>query len=269
LSATASVTIGVVNKVEFYRDGTLVATVLNPPYTATDTSVPAGAHTYTAVAYNDEDPNDILLGSVAASVTVSGAVAQQQMYFIQTDHLNTPRMIANQAGTTVWKWDNTEPFGNSMPSDDPDGDSVAFVFDLRFPGQYFDRETNLAYNWMRDYDPAIGRYLESDPIGLKGGLNTYAYVRLDPLGRVDPTGLDTPGGGGGGEGSQSYCKLIGQVPIPVGSLVNIMAWYCIYLCQTFTCPPKVWVEFKIQKGIWGACISGYPGRGAPPPIRPD
>jgi len=189
LSATAAVTIGVVNKVEFYRDGTLVATVLNPPYTATDTSVPAGAHTYTAVAYNDEDPNDILLGSVAAAVTVSGAVAQQQMYFIQTDHLNTPRMIANQAGTTVWKWDNTEPFGNSMPSDDPDGDSVAFVFDLRFPGQYFDRETNLAYNWRRDYDASIGRYIESDPIGLDGGINTYAYVTDDPLRHIDPLGL--------------------------------------------------------------------------------
>jgi RHS repeat-associated protein len=60
---------------------------------------------------------------------------------------------------------------------------------LRFPGQYFDRETGLAYNYFRDYDPGIGRYVESDPVGLKAGLNTYAYVRQDPLGGIDPLGL--------------------------------------------------------------------------------
>ena len=77
-------------------------------------------------------------------------------------------MIANQAGTTVWRWDNQEPFGSDLPNDDPDGDSVPFVFNLRFPGQYFDRETNVAYNYFRDYDPAIGRYVESDPVELRG-----------------------------------------------------------------------------------------------------
>src|SRR5882724_5312102 len=235
LSASASVTIGVVNKVEFYRDGTLVASVLNPPYTATDTSVPAGAHTYTAVAYNDQDPNEIFLGSVAASVTVSGAVAQQQMYFIQTDHLNTPRMIANQAGTTVWKWDNTEPFGNSMPNDDPDGDSVPFVFDLRFPGQYFDRETNLAYNWMRDYDPGIGRYVQSDPIGLRGGLNTYAYANSNPIRSVDPRGL-------------LVCELRCALDYTVLILGCVWEWE---LC-TGSCEDR----FNFPSPLWKQCIQG-------------
>jgi RHS repeat-associated protein len=61
---------------------------------------------------------------------------------------------------------------------------------LRLPGQYFDRETNLHYNYARDYDPTAGRYIEADPIGLEGGLNVYSYVNGNPLNRIDPKGLD-------------------------------------------------------------------------------
>jgi RHS repeat-associated protein len=67
-----------------------------------------------------------------------------------------------------------------VPNNNPSG-LGALDFPLRFPGQYFDRETNLAYNYFRDYDPALGRYVKSDPIGLKGGLNTYLYVAGNPL----------------------------------------------------------------------------------------
>ena len=60
---------------------------------------------------------------------------------------------------------------------------------LRFPGQYYNAETGLHYNWNRYYDPETGRYLSPDPIGLDGGLNLYAYVENDPVNWSDPEGL--------------------------------------------------------------------------------
>jgi RHS repeat-associated protein len=81
-----------------------------------------------------------------------------------------------------------EPFGFSTPDEDLSG---LGTFDLPhdYPRQYFEKGTNLHYNYFRDYDSAIGRYVQSDPIGLDGGLNTYAYVDSAPLSATDPLGL--------------------------------------------------------------------------------
>lgn len=81
----------------------------------------------------------------------------------------------------VWQADY-QPFGKTNVS-------VNLVINnVRFPGQYFDEESGLHYNYFRDYDPSIGRYLKSDPIGLAGGPNTYAYVSQNPVNFVDPRG---------------------------------------------------------------------------------
>jgi RHS repeat-associated protein len=93
--------------------------------------------------------------------------------------------------TKVWRnLPTTEPFGNSPPETDPNSTGTSFHFNLRFPGQYADSETNTNYNGFRDYNPSTGGYSESDPIGLGGGqASTYTYVNGNPLRRIDPLGL--------------------------------------------------------------------------------
>ena len=110
------------------------------------------------------------------------------VFNVYTDHLNTPRLIADQGNKTVWTW-TADPFGTTAANEDADGDGVAFNFNLRFPGQYFDQESGLHYNYFRSYDPQTGRYIESDPIGLSGGLNPYTYVFGNPVGYSDSPGL--------------------------------------------------------------------------------
>ena len=101
--------------------------------------------------------------------------------YVHADHLGTPRLGTGSAGSVAWRWDSTA-FGTGAPSG-------SVIFNLRLPGQYYDAETGLHQNWMRSYDPATGRYVQSDPIGLNGGINTYAYVNGNPLMYMDPMGL--------------------------------------------------------------------------------
>ena len=106
-----------------------------------------------------------------------------QYYYYQNDHLGTPMKLLNQIGTVVWSA-TYDAFGNATV--DP---ASTVTNNLRFPGQYYDQETGLHNNWMRYYNPATGRYVTSDPIGLAGGINTYTYVNGNPLKYVDPKGL--------------------------------------------------------------------------------
>jgi len=118
---------------------------------------------------------------------LTGAAATPAISILQADHLDTVVSIMNAAAVQVWRWDR-DPYGAFVPNEDPDGDGNLVRFDLRFPGQVLDRETGLHYNYFRDYDPAIGRYVQSDPIGLAGGINTYGYANQTPVSESDPTG---------------------------------------------------------------------------------
>ena len=114
-----------------------------------------------------------------------------QLHYVEPDHPGTPRVVIEVArNVPVWTWDlKSEAFGNSAPNQDPDLDASLFVSNMRFSGQRYDAVSGLNYNYFRNYNPGAGRYLESDPIGLNGGISTYAYVGSSPLSESDPTGL--------------------------------------------------------------------------------
>jgi RHS repeat-associated protein len=121
-----------------------------------------------------------------------GAGASQKLYYIEADALGTPRVVIDpDRNVAVWHWDLAgEAFGDSAPDEDPDADNIAFVFDMRFPGQRYDSATGMNYNYFRDYDPGTGRYVQSDPVGLDGGISTYGYVFENPMLFADTLGLD-------------------------------------------------------------------------------
>jgi RHS repeat-associated protein len=131
----------------------------------------------------------IYLGDRPVAVVQGGSSSGGTVDYVTADQLYTPRVITDGGQAVIWTW-NSDPFGATAPSG-------SLNYNLRFMGQYFDAETGHVYNYHRDYDPGTDRYLESDPIGLNGGLATYLYVDANPFFNVDQTGLcpanvDTP-----------------------------------------------------------------------------
>ena len=137
------------------------------------------------------------------------------VYYIHTDQLGSPQKVTDASANVVW--DGVfDPFGNAVASTGANwGTGVwgGFTWEpqtpaampLRFPGQYADTETALNQNWNRDYDASIGRYVESDPLGLDGGAaNTYEYVVANPLRQTDQTG--EAGGGESNLPKTDNCK---------------------------------------------------------------
>lgn len=119
-----------------------------------------------------------------ATVDLVGGVAT--FGYIHADALGTPRVVSDAKGVTVWTLAfQGNPFGEMLPVS-----LTGYMLNLRFPGQYFDLESGLNYNINRDYESVAGRYVQSDPIGLRGGISTYSYVHSSPLIKFDGLGLD-------------------------------------------------------------------------------
>ncbi|WP_169923922.1 RHS repeat-associated core domain-containing protein [Sulfurifustis variabilis] len=179
------------------------------------------------------------------------------VYYFHTDHFGTVRAMTDAAGNTIWAQAG-EPFGAATAIGVVDNN-------LRFPGQYYDQETGLHYNWNRYYDPKTGRYVTSDPVGLTGGLNTYLYVKANPLRWIDPLGLDITGDwepeGSVGRPSIPY-GLPGSAGSICGSGFKFPEFGFRDACQKHddcygTCGTnKTWCDFQFQWNARQSCPVG-------------
>ena len=146
----------------------------------------------------------IWLPTDSGHVMPIGFYRNGKFFAIHADHLGTPRLVTNEANSPVWQWPYSafgpnKPTGVLRATPNPKAAVTnnpvllkatdAMEFNLRFPGQYFDVESNLSYNYFRSYDAKNGRYTQLDPIGLKGGLNRLTYSGSAPLSNTDPLGL--------------------------------------------------------------------------------
>ena len=184
-----------------------------------------------------------------SSATVLGGGTTTWLHFIHTDHLGTPKEMTNLSQEIIWRI-QSKPFGLGEVDEDVDGDGQRVTLNVRFPGQYFDSETGLHYNYFRDYDPDIGRYLQSDPIGLKGGLNTYAYVGGNPVMWIDSLGLARQYGaqlsGAIGGGLAGFSLSVGWgISVPD----DIFRWDCYQIFGSAAINPMLGLGYYAGFGV--------------------
>lgn len=137
------------------------------------------------VLYEKNENNNVFnseINYIYLNDTPIAMIKNDDIFYIQTDHLGTPRVILDKNNNLSWKWDYLEPFGNNQPIEN------GLEFNIRFSGQYWDSEKSSSYNINRDYNSIIGRYLQSDPLGLEAGINTYGYANANPLFYIDENG---------------------------------------------------------------------------------
>jgi RHS repeat-associated protein len=120
-------------------------------------------------------------GTLLATTKAETFYYPAEIYYVHNDHLGTLQTLTDQNQQIVWQADYT-PFGKATIV------TQEVENNIRFPGQYYDAETKLHYNYFRYYDPSLGRYITSDPIGLAGGINTYNYAKQNPGSYYDPDG---------------------------------------------------------------------------------
>ena len=106
-----------------------------------------------------------------------------QTYRLISDHLGSVRLVINSSTGTVAQRLDYDEYGNVLNDSNPGFQPFAYA------GGLYDVDTGLVRFGARDYDAAVGRWIQSDPIGLNGGLNIYLYVSADPINYIDPLGL--------------------------------------------------------------------------------
>ena len=180
---------------------------------------------------------------VVSSLTPQGFVEEGISYDYLIDHLYTAHEVVDETGVTVWQGDYaSESFGEVNIT------TEVVTNNLRFPGQYADEESGLYYNYYSTYDSVVGRYMQSDPIGLDDGPNTYVYVKNNPISKYDNLGLQ----------GQQLC--MGRMPTPTpdcwGRTPSLGA--CLLCCQADTFP---------HSPCRAACYAEFGG--APEPRKPQ
>ena len=161
----------------------------------------------------------------AAIAVIEGGV----VYYIRSDHIGRPVFATNGAGVQVWTASYL-PFGGVRTA-------TGTPITLRFPGQWFQSESGLHQNWMRDYDPTTGRYLQADPLGLVDGPSVYGYAGQNPIVNVDPTG-------------QCFGPFIYLLPACIGAATSVIIGYLTDDNGCYTYSEALW-----DAGI-GAALGG-------------
>ena len=197
------------------------------------------------------------------------AISGGATYFVRSDHIGRPAFATDGAGAVVWDA-SYKPFGEVDAS-------TGTPINLRFPGQWFSDESDLNQNWMRDYDPTTGRYIQADPLGLVDGASVYGYVRQSPNRYTDPRGenalLGAFGGAAGTAGLQVAARMF------FGGQNFKTALKCINL-STVTIGAGLGLSggspaaailgglvakngVKVMKGVGTGLLGGYVGLGLP------
>ena len=177
--------------------------------------------------------------TIADALLFVGAGAQPaNLLYVHADHLRSPQKMTDASQATVWDG-AFDPFGKEVAI------TGLAAMPMRFPGQYADEETSLSYNYFRDYDPAVGRYLQSDPIGLDGGLNAFVYANANPNRFADSSGLN----------AQSCCDTS-------NSQLSDSFWYCFLTClRDNGNPTERWLN-ELFEGGYGAGVAAQYGNAA-------